>query len=77
MSTTYRTDEQLGDYRAESTPDGMRARVIHTPTGATVARFTGETAHTDALRAAFDAYSATGPGYAREIAAAIRWNRIR
>ena len=75
--TTYRTDEQLGAYRSESTPDGMRARVIHIPTGRVVCRFTGETAHTDAMRAAFDAYSADGPGFVQEIARAIRWDRIR
>ena len=62
MSTDYPTVDAIhGNYLAESTPDGMRARVCDTSqvgTGAgvrhVVATFTGETAWSDAARMAQD-----------------------
>ena len=54
MTTYTHTDARVGRYRAESSPDGFLARVIYEPSGRTVRRFTGETAHADAVRWAYD-----------------------
>ena len=62
MATEYPTVDAIhGNYLAESTPDGMRARVCDTHRVGTapgvrhvVATFTGETAWSDAARMAQD-----------------------
>jgi hypothetical protein len=46
MTTYTHTDARIGDYRAESSPDGCLARVIHKPTGRVVVWYEGTTAHT-------------------------------
>lgn len=69
MSTEYPTVDAIhGNYVAESTPDGMRARVCDTFVVGTgpgirhvIATFEGETAWSDAARMALDLHLAEDP----------------
>jgi hypothetical protein len=51
-------EQNYGSYNSYASPDGMKAVVVDWRTGKPVKRFTGETAHQDAERWAWDLHYA-------------------